>query len=135
LTTRFKLVTAAAVPLGEQNMLLESVQGTLKDWRASVEHDYARVIRVLVIRLIAVGVAIVTVLGVSSLWRRATFRYISDARRRRQFLVIRRLVVGGIIVVILIAAVVTEFSSLVTFAGLITAGVAVALQTVILSGV
>jgi small-conductance mechanosensitive channel len=135
LALRFKGVTGAAVPLGEQNILFESVQGNLTEWRNAVQRDYHRVIRVLLIRLVAVGIAILVVLGISTLWRRATFRYVTDARRRRQFLVIRRLVVGGIITVIVIAAVVTEFSSLVTFAGLITAGVAVALQTVILSGV
>ena len=47
----------------------------------------------------------------------------------------RRLVVGGIVMLILVAGFVTEFGSLATYAGLLTAGIAVALQSVILSGV
>src|SRR5439155_13646060 len=48
---------------------------------------------------------------------------------------VRRIVIGSIVMLIIIGGVVTEFGSLATFAGLITAGIAVALQTVILSGV
>ena len=50
---------------------------------------------------------------------------------------IRRIVIAVIVIFIITASVVQEFSSLATFAGLITAGVAVAscTQTVILSGV
>src|SRR6185369_3211923 len=81
-----------------------------------------------------VGV-ILFVFLMSEIWKRGTFRYIQDARRQRQLMVVRRLVVGAAVLVIIIASVVSEFGSLATFAGLITAGVAVALQTVILSGV
>ena len=45
--------------------------------------------------------AILILLGISQIWRRATFRYIRDPRRRRQFLLIRRLVVGCIIIIII----------------------------------
>ena len=135
LSARFKLITAAEVPLGKQIVFLDSTEGNLREWHTAVDRTYRRVIRALLIRLGAIGVSIIVLLGISALWRRATFRYVSDVRRRRQFLMIRRLLVGAIIVVIIIGGVVTEFSTLVTFAGLITAGVAVALQTVILSGV
>ena len=48
---------------------------------------------------------------------------------------VRRVVVAGVVVLIVVVGVMTEVGSLATFAGLITAGIAVALQTVILSGV
>src|SRR6185437_714710 len=135
LTSRFKLLASAGVPLAEQNILLGSTRSALEQWHDAVHGEYFRVIRALLIRLGAIAISILILLGISNLWRRATFRYVTDVRRRRQFLLVRRLVVGAIIIVIVVAGVVTEFSSLATFAGLITAGIAVALQSVILSGV
>ncbi|MEO6829255.1 MAG: mechanosensitive ion channel family protein, partial [Acidobacteriaceae bacterium] len=69
----------------------------------------------------------------SWLWRRASFRYIRDARLRRQFVVLRRTITGFCMFVVILLGFISDFSSLATYAGLITAGVAVALQAVILS--
>jgi small-conductance mechanosensitive channel len=66
-------------------------------------------------------------------WRRVTFRYVADLRRRRQFLVLRRIVIGFCMGIVLVLGFVSEFSSLATFAGFITAGLAVGLQTILLS--
>jgi small-conductance mechanosensitive channel len=49
------------------------------------------------------------------------------------FLVLRRVVIGFLIVIVLTVGFVSEFSSLATFAGFITAGIAVGLQAVLLS--
>jgi small-conductance mechanosensitive channel len=76
--------------------------------------------------IILVGVA-------ADFWRRAIFRYIREQRRRNQFLLLRRIVVTAVIVLILIFALSTELGSLATFAGFLTAGIAFALQNVILS--
>jgi small-conductance mechanosensitive channel len=73
------------------------------------------------------------VLLLSEIWRRLTLRYIRDARRRRQFLVLRRFVIGFLLGIVIILGFVSEFSSLATFAGFVTAGIAVGLQTVLLS--
>ncbi|MEZ0267218.1 MAG: mechanosensitive ion channel protein MscS, partial [Phycisphaerae bacterium] len=64
-----------------------------------------------------------------------TLAYAHDVRRRRQLTLLRRIVIGSVITIILALATVTEFGSLATFAGIMTAGIAVALQTVILSAV
>ncbi len=52
------------------------------------------------------------ILLLSEVWRRITFRYISDVRRRRQFLVLRRIVIGFCMGLVLILGFVSEFSSL-----------------------
>jgi small-conductance mechanosensitive channel len=135
LSSRFKALSAAAVPLSEQDIVLGSTRTSLIQWRRSLEHDYTSAVRYLVVRLGAMTLAILVLLAVSKLWRHATFRYIGDIRRRRQFLVVRRMVVSVCIVLIVLFTFVTEFGSLATFAGIITAGVAVALQTFIVSGV
>src|SRR6185503_3976016 len=60
-------------------------------------------------------------------------RYVHDSRRRYQFLLLRRVLMWIAIVLIVVFAFATQLGSAVTFAGLITAGVAVALQNVIVS--
>jgi small-conductance mechanosensitive channel len=135
ITARFRLLTGASVPLMETSTHLQTVDSTLQQWRQTIKAQYSRAIRYLMIRVGTMVGAILLLLIISQIWRRATFRYVSDIRRRRQFLLVRRLVVGGIVVFILIGGFITEFGSLATYAGLLTAGIAVALQSVILSGV
>jgi small-conductance mechanosensitive channel len=80
---------------------------------------------------IAASLGLLTLL--SAVWRRFIFRYIHDVRRRRQFLILRRFIVGFLMGIVIILGFVSEFSSLATFAGFITAGLAVGLQTILLS--
>ena len=84
-------------------------------------------------RVLGIALAMGVILLLSEIWRRITFRYISDVRRRRQFLLLRRIVIGFCMGIVLILGFVSEFSSLATFAGFITAGLAVGLQTILLS--
>ena len=81
--------------------------------------------------MLACGVCVI--LGLSELWRRATMRYVQDLRRRRQFLLLRRIVVGCAVALFVVLSFVTEFGSLATFAGFSAAGIAVAMQSVLLS--
>lgn len=135
ISARFKQLAAAALPLREQDIVVGSAGTSLSQWRRSLERDYTRAVRYLAIRLGAMTIAILCLLAVSKLWRHAAFRYIGDIRRRRQFLVVRRMVVSVLIVLIVVFTFVSEFASLATFAGILTAGIAVALQTFIVSGV
>jgi small-conductance mechanosensitive channel len=135
LTSRFNLLSKAAVPLREAGTYLDTTHSSLLQWHAVLQSQYYRTIRFLLTRLGIMGGLVLLVLVISSVWKRATFRYVTDIRRRRQFLFIRRLIVGGMVLVIVLGGFVTEFGSLATYAGLLTAGIAVALQSVILSGV
>jgi small-conductance mechanosensitive channel len=58
---------------------------------------------------------------------------VRDARRRKQFLVLRRVVVSSVILLAIGFALVNEMGSLATYAGFLTAGLAVALQNPISS--
>ena len=69
----------------------------------------------------------------SALWQRAIFRYVHDPRRRRQFMVAKRIIVGLAMALILALGFLSSLSSVVTVLGFITAGLALALQNVILS--
>jgi small-conductance mechanosensitive channel len=133
LAARFKQIAGAAVPLREEIILLDQSRSNFLEWRQSVEHESNRILRSILIRVVSIAFAISLILLLSEIWRRITFRYISDVRRRRQFLLLRRIVIGFCMGIVLILGFVSEFSSLATFAGFITAGLAVGLQTILLS--
>jgi small-conductance mechanosensitive channel len=119
--------------LRQEIVLLDQVKGNLEEWRNSMLRAYAAVLRSVLMRVGAILFALALVVGFSALWRVATVRYVRDARRRRQLLLVRRFVSGFLMLLIVGFGFVSEFSSLATMAGFITAGIAVALQTVILS--
>ena len=133
LTQRVKTLSAALVPLRAEMVALERSRSNLTEWRASLETQTDSIMRVLLIRAVSLGVVLFIVLLVSEVWKRATFRYVHDVRRRRQLLLVRRFASSILIVLVVVLGFVSDFSSLATFAGFITAGIAVALQTVILS--
>ena len=133
LTAQFRQVSAAAVPLRQEIVLLDECHGDLLEWRNSISAEYGRVLRSLLTRVAGIFFALLFVFFLSEVWRRATYRYIHESRRRRQLMLIRRFVTGFLMAVVIAMGFISEFSSLATFAGFLTAGIAVALQTVILS--
>jgi small-conductance mechanosensitive channel len=112
---------------------LDVYKRSVANWRGAVEGQYEAELKGLLLRLLGLAVILGVVLGVSEVWRRATFRYITDSRRRYQFLLVRRIVVWCLVAIIVATAFASELGAITTFAGLLTAGIAVALQNVILS--
>ena len=133
LTERFKQLSTALLPLSQEIIVLTDSRTNFEEWRSSIAHESRQALRSVLVRVIGIVVALAVILVLSQIWRRVTFRYVSDPRRRRQFLVMRRVVIGFLIAVVLVLGFVSEFSSLATFAGFITAGIAVGLQAVLLS--
>ncbi len=131
--SQFKQVSSAALPLRQEMILLDQVRANLVEWRKSVETEYGAVLRSLLTHVGFIIAALLLVMLFSEVWRRATYRYVREARRRRQVLLLRRFATGFFMAVVIILGFVSEFQSLATFAGFLTAGIAVALQTVILS--
>ena len=133
LTERFKQLSVALLPLSQEIIVLTDSRTNFEQWRSSIAHESRQALRSVLVRVIGIVVALAVILVLSQIWRRVTFRYVSDPRRRRQFLVMRRVVIGFLIAIVLVLGFVSEFSSLATFAGFITAGIAVGLQAVLLS--
>ncbi len=131
--SRFQQLAKLLVPLGDQDFVLDDARGALSAWRSSLDARLGTVERYLAWRLGVLIVLIAVVLICSEIWRRATFRYLRDARRRSQFQTLRRVTVGIAIVLVLMFTLVSELGSLATYVGFLTAGLAVALQNVILS--
>jgi small-conductance mechanosensitive channel len=132
-TKKFKQLSDALLPLSQEIILLDQTRSNLQEWRNSISTESKHDLITLLFRVLGIGVALAVVWFLSELWRRLTFRYVPDARRRRQFLVLRRFVIGFFFTMVIVMGFVSEFGSLATYAGFVTAGIAVGLQTVLLS--
>ncbi len=133
LLARFKQVTGSSAPLSEQSSQIGQSRAVILEWRAALGEDYGGALRYLLLRAGMLAFAILLIFAFSEIWRRATVRYVRDLRRRRQVLLLRRVIVGCTVGLFVVLSFVTEFGSLATFAGFSAAGIAVAMQSVILS--
>jgi small-conductance mechanosensitive channel len=133
LTAQFKQVTTTLLPLSKVGVLLGIYETTLNNWRGSIRDEEGDDLRQLLLRLGVLALMIALVFGLGEVWRRASFRYVHDTRRRYQALLMRRIVIWTAVVIIVIVTFATQLGSVFTFAGLITAGIAVAMQNVITS--
>lgn len=132
-TATFKILSAASVPLSQEIITLEQSRANLLAWRSAVNAEYHSVLRILLLRILVIAIVLAVLFTIGEIWRRGTTRYVHDLRRRRQLLIMRRLVIGFLSAIVILFGFVTQFNSLATFAGFITAGLAVGLQTILLS--
>ncbi|WP_252263808.1 mechanosensitive ion channel family protein [Paracidobacterium acidisoli] len=133
ITTAFRALSSASVPLSQEIIVLEQSEANLQAWKAAVDREYKSIFDALLLRLLVIAIALAVIFGAGEIWTRATNKYVRDLRRRRQILFLRRAVVGLLSAIVLLFGFVTQFNSLATFAGFLTAGIAVGLQTILLS--
>ncbi len=133
ITRQFKAITAATVPLSQEVIALEDSHANLAAWQTSVNREYDSILHALLLRVSVIAVALLIIFAGGEVWTKATNKYVRDIRRRRQLLIVRRVVVGFLSAIVILFGFVTQFHSLATFAGFITAGIAVGLQTILLS--
>ncbi|HUI42192.1 MAG TPA: mechanosensitive ion channel family protein, partial [Terriglobia bacterium] len=133
LTAQFRRTAAIALPLSKQAVLLRLYKNSLTDWQGGATSQYDSELKSLLVRIAFLGVILGVAVGFGELSRRAVLRYIHDGRRRYQILLLRKIVLWFSVAVIIAVAFANQLGSVATFAGLITAGVAVALQSLILS--
>jgi small-conductance mechanosensitive channel len=129
----FQQTSAIVIPLSKAEVLLDQYRRNLANWREATQKQYGEAVRALGVRLLFFGALIAIVFAIAELWKRAVFRYVHDVRRRSRLLLLRRIVFWALIVAIAASTFATELGSLATFAGLITAGLAVAMQSVLVS--
>ncbi|MGH8295125.1 MAG: mechanosensitive ion channel family protein [Steroidobacteraceae bacterium] len=132
-TGQLRELSGVIIPLAEQALALSGVQSTLGDWSHALAARESSVASYLGIRVGILLAWVAAVLLIGEIWRRATFRYLADARRRRPFLMLRRVLIGFALILVIVFNLVSQIGSIATYAGFVTAGVAVALQNVILA--
>jgi small-conductance mechanosensitive channel len=133
LAGQFKEASAIIVPLSKQLALLDQYRRNLDSWREAIRNQFHGMLKSLAVRIGFLLVVLAAVFVLGAIWHRAVLRYVQDSRRRYQLLLIRRIVLWAVVVIIIGVAFASELGSAVTFAGLITAGLAVAMQSVLVS--
>ena len=121
------------VPLTKAGVLLEQYRNNLDSWRDATRTQYRSALKTLAARVGLLLLLLAAVFAAGELWKRAVFKYVQETRRRQQLLLVRRIVMWAVALAIVGIAFATEASSFATFAGLLTAGVAVAMQSVLVS--
>jgi small-conductance mechanosensitive channel len=127
------LVFATISPLDKQEVQLGLYQENLARWQASIDRYSRRALRSLLIRLATLFGLLGIVIAGKNLWRRMVNRYIHDPQRRRQLNQLSDPVFWVLVAFVLIVNFATELGSIATIMGFAAAGIALALQNVILS--
>jgi small-conductance mechanosensitive channel len=133
LTEQHKLISAVMLPLAKQMVLLNLYSANLERWRGLVNQQFNIELRNLILRLAGLLILLAVIFTGAVAWRKLTFRYVQDVHRRQQLLQLRRLVVGVIVALVLIFDFANELGTLGTVMGFAAAGIALALQNVIMS--
>jgi small-conductance mechanosensitive channel len=129
----FKQTSSILVPLTKAGVLLNQYHTNLDNWRSATKEQYLDALKALAVRVGLLVLLLAVVFAAGELWRRAVFNYVQEPRRRHQLLLVRRIVMWVVALAIVGVAFATEASSLATFAGLLSAGIAVAMQSVLVS--
>lgn len=133
LLERRKLVAAVVLPLREESALARRFAADLKGWSEVIDHESRLALQSLGLDLLGVLVALAVIFIGGALWRVAVSRYVTDAGRRRVLLTARSIVVSVAVALVLIFHFTSEMTALVTALGFAAAGIAFALQNVILA--
>jgi small-conductance mechanosensitive channel len=133
LVQQIKQSSLLVIPSSQEGILLNHYRRNLSSWHAAIKSQYRDVLETLAIRLGLVLAVLALLFGAAELWRRTVLRYIQDTRRRYQLLLLRRIALWALVVIVIGIAFASELGSIATFAGLLTAGVAVAMQSVLVS--
>ncbi|HVN27359.1 MAG TPA: mechanosensitive ion channel family protein [Candidatus Binataceae bacterium] len=133
LIERHKLVAAAAIPLRKEKIILGLYVSNLQRWQASFDRQSNLALRRLMVRLGILIAVLGAIFAAAGLWRRFAFRYVQDRTRRYQLLQARRFVLAVVVTLVILFNFASEIGALATVMGFAAAGIAVALQNVILS--
>jgi small-conductance mechanosensitive channel len=129
----FQQTSSILVPLTKAGVLLDQYRTNLDNWRDATRTQFRSALKALAARAALLLVLLTAVFAAGELWKRGVLNYVQDARRRHQLLLVRRIVMWAVALLIIGISFATEASSLATFAGLLTAGIAVAMQSVLVS--
>jgi len=129
----FKQTASILLPLSQEGVLLDQYRRNLGSWRDNAESQYFEALKALAVRLAILLALLATVFAAAEAWRRGVNRYVQEPRRRHQLLLVRSIVCWALVVAIIGFTFATDLGSLATFAGLLTAGLAVAMQSVLVS--
>ena len=129
----FKQTSEILIPLSKEQVLLQQYRHNLANWREASQRQYHEALRALTVRALTLAGILAAIFALAEIWRRSVLRYVHEPRRRHKFLLIRSILLWPIVIGIVGLSFITEISTFATFAGLLTAGLAVAMQSLLAS--
>jgi small-conductance mechanosensitive channel len=133
LTLDLNELSPVIVALDKQKVLLAEYRSHVLPWRIAVAGQYRRAWKELLIRLVVVLLIIGLLLATGQLSRRFTLRRVHDPNRRRFISMSYQFLTLFAITVVIVFVLASDLRSVATYFGLLSAGLLLALENVILA--
>lgn len=133
ITIQLKELSPAIVALDKQKVLLREYQSHLVPWRTAVASQYQKAWKQLVIRLIVVFSIMGLLVLIGQLSRRFALRRAHDPNRRRFINMSHQFLTLFAVTVVIVFVLASDLKSVATYFGLLSAGLLLALENVILA--
>jgi hypothetical protein len=133
LTVDIKELSPVIVALDKQKVLLAEYKSHVLPWRMAVAGQYRQAWKQLMIRLIVVSSIIALILLIGQLSRQFTLRRVHDPNRRRFISMSHQFLTLFAITVVIVFVLASDLRSVATYFGLLSAGLLLALENVILA--
>jgi len=133
ITIDLKELSPVIVALDKQKVLLAEYKSHLLPWRIAVASQYRQAGRQLVNRVIVALSIIGLLFAIGQLSRRFTLRHVHDPNRRRFISMSHQFLTLFAITVVVVFVLASDLKSVATYFGLLSAGLLLALENVILA--
>jgi small-conductance mechanosensitive channel len=133
LTLDLKQLSPVIVALDKQKVLLAEYKSHVLPWRIAVAGQYRQAWKELLIRLVVVLLIIGLLLAIGQLSRRFALRHVHDPNRRRFISMSHQFLALFAITVVVVFMLASDLRSVATYFGLLSAGLLLALENVILA--
>ena len=133
ITIDLKELSPVIVALDKQKVLLAEYKSHLLPWRITVASQYGQAWKQLLNRVIVVLSIIGVLLAGGQLSRRFTLRHVHDPNRRRFISMSHQFLTLFAITVVIVFVLASDLKSVATYFGLLSAGLLLALENVILA--
>jgi flagellar motility protein MotE (MotC chaperone) len=133
LTIELKAFSPAIVALDKQKALLEEYESHLLRWRTAVVGQSRQAWKKFVVRVLIVALIVGGLFGIGEISRRLALRRVQDPNRQRLIGMIHHFLTLFAVVVVILFVLASDLKSVATYFGLLSAGLLLALQNVILA--
>jgi hypothetical protein len=133
ITVDLKELSPVIVALDKQKVLLAEYKSHVLPWRLTVAGQYKQAWKQLLIRLVVVLLVIGLLLATGQLSRRFILRHVHDPNRRRFISMSHQFLTLFAIAVVIVFVLASDLRSVATYFGLLSAGLLLALENVILA--
>jgi hypothetical protein len=132
-TLELKGLSPALIALDKQKVLLAEYKSNVLRLRTEVAGQYRQAWKELMIRLLAVAVIICLLVAIGHVSRRLALRHVQDPNRQRLIAMIHQFLTLFAIAVVILFILASDLKSVATYFGILSAGLLLALQNVILA--